>query len=121
MFYSQDELLEMKRIENVFGDYLNQSTDFDLVWSKKVGYVWLFLTRNQHNPVDTGSFMKSPADLCKAFLYDIAMNVVCLTESDHMPESADASEQIEIRRRWQKYIHQLPEYTYICEEVLGNA
>lgn len=119
MRYTKQELAEIERVRSVFEDYLRCSTDFELVWSEKVGYVWLLLTPNPLNPVDTGRFITSAVDLCKTCLTDIAMEVVCLVESDHMPETADTLEQAEIRRRWKPYIEQLPEYAYLCEEVLG--
>ena len=121
MRYTKQELAEIKRIRSVFEDYLRRSTDFELVWSDKIGYVWLILTRNPRDPVDTGRCIRSAVDLCKTCLTDIAMEVVCLVESDHMPETANALEQAEIRRRWKPYIEQLPEYAYLCDEVLGNS
>lgn len=121
MSYSKKELVEIERVQKVFMDYLNQSSDFDLVWSKKVGYIWLILTSNPFNRVDTGRRIESAVDLCRTCLTEIAMGVICTTENDHMPESADALEQLEIRRRWQKYMVQLPEYAYLCEEVLGRS
>lgn len=120
MQYPDNELQEIERVKRAFSNYLDQCSDSELVWSKKVGYIWLILTQNPYNPVDTGRRIESAIDLCRTCLYDIAMGVVCMKESDHMPESADEMEQQEIKRRWKQYIDLLPEYAYLCDEVLEN-
>ena len=36
-------------------------------------------------------------------------------------EDADPLELAEIKRRWKPYIDQLPEYAYLCDELLSGA
>ena len=35
-------------------------------------------------------------------------------------EDADPLELAEIKRRWKPYIDQLPEYAYLCDELLSR-
>ena len=35
-------------------------------------------------------------------------------------EAADPLELAEIKRRWEPYINQLPEYAYICDDLLSG-
>ena len=37
-----------------------------------------------------------------------------------MTEDADPLELAEIKRRWKPYIDQLPEYAYLCDELLSG-
>ena len=47
MLYTEKEKNEIERVRKVFfAEHLQQMTDFDLVWSDKVGYVWLAIGVN---------------------------------------------------------------------------
>ena len=102
-----------------FAEHLRQSPDFELLWSDKVGYVWLTIGVNPVY-VDTGIRIESAADLCGKCLDDVAMDVLYMTGNDHALEEADPLELAEIKRRWEPYINQLPEYAYICDDLLSG-
>ncbi len=88
-------------------NHLRQSPDFELLWSDKVGYVWLAIGVNPVY-VDTGIRIESAADLCYRCLDDVATDVLYMTGNDHALEAADPLELAEIKRRWEPYINQLP-------------
>ena len=46
MLYTEKEKHEIKRVKEVFAEHLRQSPDFELLWSDKVGYVWLTIGVN---------------------------------------------------------------------------
>ena len=71
--------------------------------------------------VDTGTRIESAAELCWECLNDVAMDVMELTGNDHDIEDADPLELAEIKRRWKPYIDQLPEYAYICDDLLSGS
>lgn len=48
------------------------------------------------------------------------MDVLYMTGNDHAIEEADPLELAEIKRRWKPYIDQLPEYAYLCDELLSR-
>ena len=113
MLYTEKEKHEIERVKEVFAEHLRQSPDFELLWSDKVGYVWLAIGVNPVY-VDTGIRIESAADLCGRCLDDVAMDVLYMTGNDHALELA------EIKRRWEPYINQLPEYAYICDDLLSG-
>ncbi len=41
MLYTEKEKNEIERVRKCLARHLQQSTTFDLLWSDKVGYVWL--------------------------------------------------------------------------------
>ena len=53
MLYTEKEKHEIERVKEVFAEHLRQSPDFELLWSDKVGYVWLAIGVNPVY-VDTG-------------------------------------------------------------------
>ena len=89
------------------------------LWSDKVGYVWLTIGVNPVY-VDTGIRIESAADLCYRCLDDVAMDVLYMTGNDHALEAADPLELAEIKRRWEPYINQLPDYAYLCKDLLNG-
>ena len=109
MLYTEKEKHEIERVKEVFAEHLRQSPDFELLWSDKVGYVWLAIGVNPLY-VDTGIRIESAADLCGRCLDDVATDVLYMTGNDHALEKADPLELAEIKRRWEPYINQLPDY-----------
>ena len=39
--YTKTEKKELDKVRGVFAEHLRQCPDFELLWSDKVGYVWL--------------------------------------------------------------------------------
>ena len=56
--------------------------------------------------------------LCRECLESIASDVLYLTDNDHGFENADPLERAEIWRRWRPFIGQLPQFSYLCDEIL---
>ena len=90
MLYTEKEKHEIERVKEVFAEHLRQSPDFELLWSDKVGYVWLTIGVNPLY-VDTGIRIESAADLCGRCLDDVATDVLYMTGNDHALEAASVS------------------------------
>ena len=63
MLYTEKEKTESERVRKVFAEHLQQSTNFELLWSDKVGYVWLAISIDPIY-IDTGNWIESAASLC---------------------------------------------------------
>ena len=81
MLYTEKEKHEIERVKEVFAEHLRQSPDFELLWSDKVGYVWLTIGVNPVY-VDTGIRIESAADLCGKCLDDVATDVLYMFNMD---------------------------------------
>ena len=81
MLYTEKEKHEIERVKEVFAEHLRQSPDFELLWSDKVGYVWLAIGVNPLY-VDTGIRIESAADLCGRCLDDVATDVLYMFNMD---------------------------------------
>ncbi|MDD3339507.1 MAG: hypothetical protein PHS82_11710 [Lachnospiraceae bacterium] len=119
MLYTEKQRNEIERVREVFSELLKQSPNYELLWSDKVGFVWLEIGLNPLY-VDTAMRIESAADLCREFLENVVTDVLFMTGNDHALENADPLELVEIKQRWQKYIDQLPEYAYLCDELLNK-
>ena len=117
MIYTETEKKELDKVRGVFSEHLRQCPDIELLWSDKVGYVWLAIGLEPLY-VDTGRRIESAEDLCRECLESIGMDVLYITDNDHGLENADPLERAEIRRRWNPFMDQLPQFAYLCEEIL---
>lgn len=82
MLYTEKEKNEIERVRKVFEKHIQQMTAYDLVWSDKVGYVWLAISIDPVY-IDTGNWIESAAGLCYECLNDIALDVFGITGNDH--------------------------------------
>lgn len=119
MCYTASEKAGIDEVRAVFQEHLRQCPDYELLWSDKVGYVWLAIGLEPLY-VDTGRRIESAEDLCRECLESIGMDVLYLTDKDHGFENADAQERAEIRRRWEPFMAQLPQFYYLCSEILDD-
>ena len=74
MLYTEKEKNEIERVRKVFEKHIRQMTAYDLVWSDKVGYVWLAISIEPVY-IDTDNWIESAAGLCYECLNDIALDV----------------------------------------------
>ena len=84
MIYTKTEKKELDKVRGVFAEHLRQCPDFELLWSDKVGYVWLAIGLEPLY-VDTGRRIESAEDLCRECLESIGMDVLYITDNDHGP------------------------------------
>ena len=72
MLYTEKEKNEIERVRKVFEKHIQQMTAYDLVWSDKVGYVWLAISIDPVY-IDTGNWIESRCSgLCYECMNDIA-------------------------------------------------
>ena len=82
---------------------------------------WRPLSKSSQIYAYSGNWIESAAGLCYECLNDIALDVFGMTGNDHDFEDDDPLELAEIKRRWKPYIGQLPEYAYLCDELLSRS
>ena len=76
MIYTEVEKKELDEVQRVFAEHLRQCPDYELLWSDKVGYVWLAIGLEPLY-VDTGRRIVSAEDLCRECLESISCSICC--------------------------------------------
>ena len=119
--FTQEQNEEIRKVINVFDDYIRETPYFDLVWSDKLGYVML------NGITDDGDdFYIAPAILRDgATLVD---HIIRFISTDLMKREGKPSdltlcgtaEQHEIRDTLSPYTEQLPEYGYLVDELFAK-
>lgn len=126
MIYTEEAKRKLDAILKAFEDYIDGQNYFDIVYSKKIGYVWIVVD----DPGAAGAAqLDTPEAMLDNLFNDIINDVVAPRESTHLNEthSLTESEEAECRRRiaaildrmedgGAKYLEYLDEYIQDYQE-----
>jgi len=59
--------------------------------------------------------------LCRRLLDDMAITVMMQTKRNHNFTNMDKDEAVRVRAFWKPVIEKLPDYAYLCDEILREA
>ena len=119
MLYEETEKKEIERVYAVFADYIRESPYLEWLWSDKLGYLLLKISTKKRY-VEEEILVDTADQLAEVLFSEVSMDVLQMTGNDHTEQTVDPLELAEIKRRWNPYIDQLPEYAYICDELLSG-
>lgn len=111
MSFKMKRTLEMRRVESAFADYLENEDSIDLLWSDKVGYVFLTINEKTHQSESCEDLHTAP-QLCHRLLDDMAITVLMQTKRNHNFSTMDKDEAAQVRAAWKPVIEKLPDYAY---------
>ena len=120
MLYEETEKKEIERVYAVFADYIRESLYLEWFWSDKLGYLLLKIGAEKRY-IAENVIVYTAEQLARILLSEVSMDVLQMTGNDHTEQTADPLELAEIKRRWKPYIDQLPEYAYLCDELLSRS
>ena len=120
MLYTEEQKKELEEMVTAFGDYLRDSEYLELVWSDKIGYILLKISVSSRSIPLAPVIIEDGEMLCEELFCEIANDVLEYTGNGHDRKNADPLERAEIRRRYQPYIEQFPQYQQIAEEILAG-
>lgn len=101
----------IERVMSVFSEYIKTTPYFDIVWSGKVGYIYISIDSCRGTVGDMDCIViDSPEDLLDKLLYEMAVDIMEEGGHDLSPVEASALERAEVERRLNVYLEQLPEY-----------
>lgn len=101
----------IERVMSVFSDYIKTTPYFDIVWSDKVGYIYISIENCRGTVGDMDCIvLDDPEELLDKLLNEMAVDI--MEEGGHTlsPVEASALERAEVERRLSAYLDQLPEY-----------
>ena len=119
MLYTEKEKNEIERVRKVFAEHLQQSTNFELLWSDKLGYLLLKISTKKRY-VEEEILVDTADQLAEVLFSEVSMDVLQMTGNDHTEQTADPLELAEIKRRWNPFLERLPEYQTVCEKILAG-
>lgn len=101
----------IERVMSVFSEYIKTTPYFDIVWSGKVGYIYISIDSCRGTVGDMDCLViDSPEELLDKLLYEMAVDI--MEEVGHTidPTEATLLERREIEWRIHPYLEQLPTY-----------
>ena len=110
MVYTEEVQKELDNILKAFKNYIDEQNYFDIVYSKKIGYVWIVVD----DPGAAGAEqLDTPEALLDNLFNDIINDVVAPRSATHLDEAhtLTESEEAECRRK----------ITAILEQIEGGA
>lgn len=114
--YTQEQNREIEKVMNAFADYIRDTPRFDLLWSDKVGYVFLDGISEEHDDFCMAPIiLRDGETLCEEIIYHIACDVMEEKGKSHDLRLCGPVEREEIQKRLLPYLRQLPEYEHLVE------
>ena len=112
---------EMDRIAEAFSGYIHRHPSLDLIWSEKVGYVLLTVNHQKQRSEEEHSFRTAEA-LAYRMFGEVVTDVALETGREHWHDELDEEEAKEVWKRWTPFLEMLPEYKYVCDDIMaGNV
>ena len=111
----------IERVMSVFSDYIETTPYFDIVWSDKVGYIYISIENCRGTVGDMDCIvLDEPEELLDKLLNEMAVDI--MEEGGHTlsPVEASALERAEVERRLNAYLDQLPEYKERIKRVFEH-
>ena len=108
MVYSEETKKELDSILNAFEGYIDGQNFFDVVYSKKAGYLWIAVDDPRAQAPEQ---ISEPEDLLYLLFNDIVNDVVAPRQSTSLTESSGLTEQetAEVRSRVTAILETIPD------------
>ena len=123
MIYTDDVRKELDAILKAFEDYIDGQNYFDIVYSKKIGYVWIVVDE----PGSAGAEqLDTPEAVLDNLFNDIINDVIAPRSTTHLDENhtLTESEEAECRRRITTILNQIEgggaEYLEYLDEYIKD-
>ena len=109
--YEPETKRAIEQVIDVFNDYIRTSTHFELLWSDKVGYIYISIdnVRGTIGDIDC-CVVDSAEELLDKLISEMAIDIMEGVGHTIDPTEATQLERREIERRIQPYLDQLPAY-----------
>lgn len=87
---------------------------------ERTKYVFLTINEKTHQSESCEDLHTAP-QLCHRLLDDMAITVMMQTKRNHNFTNMDKDEAVRVRAFWKPVIEKLPDYAYLCDEILREA
>lgn len=113
---------EMDRITEAFSEYIHRHPALELLWSERLGYVLLSIDPMMQNFLYGTSVYTSPKKLAYRLFDEMATDVMLEFKDCSVIAALNDEGKEEVRQRWAPFLEMLPEYRYVCDDILaGNV
>lgn len=116
--YTEEQNKEIKKVMEVFSEYIKHVPYFDVLWSDKVGYIFLDgISRNKDEIGVAPLVLRDGEALCNEIFYNLACDILEERGKLHDLCQCNKEEQEAVKEKLSIYLQQLPEYAYLVEKL----
>lgn len=119
--YAPETKAAIDKVIAVFQDYIKTCPYFEVLWSDKVGYIYLNIDTASGRVGDMGVVqIESAEELLDHLIYEFAVDT--MEDGGHTLDPTEASkiERAEIARKLAPFMEQLPEYSDRVERIFDT-
>lgn len=119
--YAPETKAAIDKVIAVFRDYIKTCPYFEVLWSDKVGYIYLNIDTTSGRVGDMGVVLiESAEELLDHLLFELAVDT--MEEGGHTIDPTEASkiERAEIERKLAPFMDRLPEYSDRVERIFDT-
>lgn len=119
MNLSESQIKSVKRVVDIFADYIKSSSYLDVIWSDKVGYILITgISKDGEDISMSPEVLHDGETLCDQLVFEIACDAIEASgQGTHNPWESTSEEKERIRSLLKPYLDQLPEYQYMVEKL----
>lgn len=116
--YTTEQNKEIEKVIAVFHDYIKNTRYFDVLWSEKLGYIYLGgISCDRDDVCMAPMVLRDGESLCDEIVYHIANDVVESRGKSHDLYLCTEDEKKEIRDALAIYMNELPEYHHLIDAL----
>lgn len=117
--YDATELKRIEKVLAVFADYIKSATHFDILWSNKVGYIFLNDIGDPDFFDAVPSRIENAEEICERLLYEVGVDAMVEIGRTIDISDANTMERQIVEGRLKPYIEQLPEYQGLLPNIVS--
>lgn len=121
--YSTNQRAAIEKVVSVFSDYIRKSPYMDLVWSEKIGYLFLTLNPDAEDPGELELLpfsIKNAEMLCELLFTEIFYDTADALGKGRGYDEPGEEECAETRKRLRPYLERLPEHKALAEQFCDS-
>jgi hypothetical protein len=116
--YTTEQNKEIEKVMAVFHDYIQNTKYFDVLWSDKLGYLYLNgISDDRDHLCMAPVVLRDGESLCDEIVYHIANDVLESRGKSHDLYLCTEIEKKEIRKALSTYMNDLPEYQHLIDAL----
>lgn len=119
--YNTDDLTGIEKVLQVFSAYIKAAKHFDIIWSNKVGYIFLNDLQEPEEFDSVPFLIQSGEEICDRLFYEVGVDVMLEHGRTVDISEANPQERKAVLDRLEPYANQLPEYQHLMEKVFRQS
>lgn len=117
MTYTSHQKSDIDAIIPVFKDYLDSSDNCDLLWSQKLGYIFISIDTKDQSIQSDPVIITEPADLVREVFCEMVLDELMRL---HLGDDLTPADHDIVMAKLEPYLEELPQYRDLAESAIQS-